>query len=207
MLDWDSGFHLVPFVAHFLHAQIMENCTTGSVWSFLKGLRGNMENNTSRILCDPSFLSHIPRCKCFMSSIQFLGRSGTSPSPSHKELSSRPCSTTPPCWGTLNPTGRLGSAFQVGGEDPAAGNSRALLHLTGHRISPKYLVLFSILGREGCLWEMDTAEVTPALLALPQPRDKCFLLFTSQTLDNIYSTALNALVKMFPHIHCLPKSK
>lgn len=30
---------------------------------------------------------------------------------------------------------------------PAAGNSRALLHLTGHKISPEYLVLFSILGR------------------------------------------------------------
>lgn len=34
VLDWHSGFHVVPFIAHFLHAQIMENCTTGSVLSF-----------------------------------------------------------------------------------------------------------------------------------------------------------------------------
>lgn len=52
-----------------------------------------------------------------------------------------------------------------------------------------------------------TAEVTPAILALPQPRDKRFLLFTPRTLDNICSTALNALVKTFSHIHCLPKCK
>lgn len=74
------------------------------------------------------------------------------------------------------------------------------------RFHPNILCCSPFWG-EGCLWEMDTAEGTPAILALPQPRDKCFLFFTSQTLDNIYSTALNALVKIFPHIHCLPKSK
>lgn len=52
-----------------------------------------------------------------------------------------------------------------------------------------------------------TAEVTSALLALPQPRDKRFLLFTSQTVVNIYCIALNALLKTFTHIYCLPKSK
>lgn len=51
------------------------------------------------------------------------------------------------------------------------------------------------------------ADVTSALLVLPQPRDKCFLLLTPQTLVNIYCIALNALVKMFTLICCLPKSK
>lgn len=51
------------------------------------------------------------------------------------------------------------------------------------------------------------ADVTSALLALPQQRDKRFLLFTPQTLVNIYCIAFNALVKMFTLIFCLPKSK
>lgn len=49
------------------------------------------------------------------------------------------------------------------------------------------------------------AEVTSLLLVLPQQRHKCFLLLTPQTLADIYCMALNALVKMFTHIHHFSK--
>lgn len=47
-------------------------------------------------------------------------------------------------------------------------------------------------------------EVTSVLLTLPQSRDKCFPLFTPV---NICCVVLNALVKTFTHVCCLPKSK
>ena len=90
---------------------------------------------------------------------------------------------------------------------PTAGNSRVLPHFRTQDFTQISFAVCYSRERGLSVGDDSIAEVTSALLALPQPRDKHSLLFTPQTPVNIYCIALNALVKTFAHIRCLPKSK
>ena len=163
--------------------------------TIFKGLRGNIQNRTSRLLHDLGFLVPHPTRQMFhaLNSVSGSLWHVSRPQPQQQgmwrssaggldpALSPHPSQALPAQYEARldqNPTragststlshltpsllsAQRGRASKVGLQGqvpratshPTAGNSRILLHFTGPKISPKYLLLFVILGRGGFLLE------------------------------------------------------